>query len=392
MKKKFDIASVLLSLLSLVLLFTNQFMFFSRTRVDAKNGLTALESFGNQYYIILALTVLILCLVVIQQFRRRDLHSFLVAFISSVNIGLVIYFSGSVYGYLNLDSQAARVSLSIGAYAYIIIMYLLMGKARTYLKWQWSYLALVPAFALAIYAFSSGALDDLSLIREYYARQDQFHVEFWKHIQMVVGVVVTAIIIGVPAGWYATRSHGFSNFIFILLSTIQSIPSIAFMFLLMFPLAFINRAVPGADALGIAGIGGAPVFIGLLFYALFHIVNNTYSAIKNIDDNYIEVAQGMGMTEGQILRKVQIPLASPVIISGIHLATIVTISAATLGAFAGFGGLGFFIVQGSSGFAIDLILLGALPIVFLIMLTSWIRDVLVEGVFGYFKGRRSVTQ
>ena len=378
--KKWDYASIVLSVLSLILLFLNQFMFFSRTRVDIKNGLTVFESFGSNYYIILILTVVLVILIFIRQLYIKRSLDFLIAFVASLNFGLVIYFSGGTFDLLQIESESARVSLSLGAYGYLILMYLILGKSRTKLSIISSYLTLIPMFGITIYSITSGKIDNLSIMREYYAREDQFKIEFVKHIQMVLAVMITAIVIGVPAGWYSVRNRWFNNTTSIILSTIQSIPSIAFMFLLMFPLAFINRNVPGADKLGISGIGAAPVFLGLLFYALFHIVNNVYSAIKNIDDNYIEVAKGMGMSDYQILMKVQLPIASPVIISGIHLATIVTISAATLGAFAGFGGLGFFIVQGSSGFAVDLILLGALPIVFMILLTSWLKNIVVYRV------------
>ena len=390
--KKWDFASIVLSVLSLILLFLNQFMFFSRTRVDAKNGLTALESFGNNYYIILILTILLVILIIIRQLYIKRSLDFLIAFVASLNFGLVIYFSGGTFDLLQIESASARVSLSLGAYGYLILMYLILGKSRTKLSMLPSYLTLIPMFGITIYSITSGAIDNLSIMREYYAREAQFKTEFVKHIQMVLAVVITAIIIGVPAGWYSVRNRWFNNITSIILSTIQSIPSIAFMFLLMFPLAFINRNVPGADKLGITGIGAAPVFLGLLFYALFHIVNNVYSAIKNIDDSYIEVAKGMGMSDLQILMKVQLPIASPVIISGIHLATIVTISAATLGAFAGFGGLGFFIVQGSSGFAIDLILLGALPIVLMILLTSWLKNIIVYSITGIMTSRRRLNR
>lgn len=390
--KKWDYASIVLSVLSLILLFLNQFMFFSRTRVDIKNGLTVFESFGSNYYIILILTVVLVILIFIRQLYIKRSLDFLIAFVASLNFGLVIYFSGGTFDLLQIESESARVSLSLGAYGYLILMYLILGKSRTKLSILSSYLTLIPMFGITIYSITSGKIDNLSIMREYYAREDQFKIEFVKHIQMVLAVMITAIVIGVPAGWYSVRNRWFNNTTSIILSTIQSIPSIAFMFLLMFPLAFINRNVPGADKLGISGIGAAPVFLGLLFYALFHIVNNVYSAIKNIDDNYIEVAKGMGMSDYQILMKVQLPIASPVIISGIHLATIVTISAATLGAFAGFGGLGFFIVQGSSGFAVDLILLGALPIVFMILLTSWLKNIVVYSITGIVTSRRRVNR
>ena len=187
---------------------------------------------------------------------------------------------------------------------------------------------------------------------------------------MVVRVIISAIVIGIPLGWIGHKNNKIRSMVSAILNTIESIPSIAFIFLLIYPLSYLNRQLPFAEALGISGLGAAPVFVALLFYALFQIVNTMYGALDSIDDHYIEVGQGMGMTKQQIFWKVELPLILPVMISGIRLSLTITIAGTALGAFAGYGGLGSFILAGSKGFAIDQILLGTFPILFMILISD----------------------
>lgn len=369
--KKIDIASILMSLSTVILLFSNHFMFVSESRVDSKNGLTAMESLGANFPILLVITLLIFILILIK--KDAPLLNYITGIIASSAIGCSILFAGQATNVISNESASGRISMSLGVYAYILLMYLIIEKCNISIVKNWQkYTVALPATLITIISLVTGQLDGLSIMQEYYSRTGQFYDELTKHINMSLSVIFFSIIIGIPLGWWAYKNKKVGNFIPTFLSIIQSIPSIAFIFLMMFPLAFINNNVPGAEELGITGIGASPVFLALVFYALFQIVNNVYGALSSIDKHYIEVAEGMGMSPNQIFWKVELPNAMPVILSGIRLATIVTISGTTLGAYAGFGGLGTFIIAGSSGFAVDLILLGTFPIIFMIIITNYL--------------------
>lgn len=393
MKREVDIASYFALIVAFATLFMNQFLFYSKTRVDLKHGISAIGGMGGCFWILLALLAINLVYVFLTGKTNKNIYRILLAFSCGIAIAVLLYFANETARNFPGQTNTLRVSLSIGAYLFILQMYLLIEKSASAFKNKYmKFVLYLPLVVSIVILLLTGNLEQLSIFKEYKARSTQFSTEFFKHMGMVYSVLITSIVIGIPLGWYMTKNskweHGVSSF----LSTIESIPSVAFMFIIMFPLAFINRNVPFANKIGISGIGATPVFIGLLFYSLFHIVNGTFSSIKNIEGKYIEVAQGMGMSMGDIFKKVELPLALPVILSSIKVASIVTISGTTLGAFVGFGGLGVFILQGSSGFAIDLILLGALPILLLIVLVAITIDILIDLISLYTlrKGRMTV--
>ena len=106
-----------------------------------------------------------------------------------------------------------------------------------------------------------------------------------------------------------------------------------------------------------------------------------------LDKNYIEAARGMGMTSRQIFTKVELPLILPIIISGIRVALVSTILGVIIGAYVGFGGLGMFIVQGTAGFAIDIVLLVTIPIMLMIFVFDYTLKG-IEDLIKYFERHR----
>ncbi len=130
------------------------------------------------------------------------------------------------------------------------------------------------------------------------------------------------------------------------------------------------------SSLGVRGIGTAPALIALTLYAFLPIIRNTYTGIKEVPRAATEAGRGMGMSPGQILRRVELPLALPLIMEGVRASTVLTIGIATVAFLIGAGGLGTFIERGISQQVPDLILLGALPIIALALLA----DALLRGL------------
>ncbi|MDK8502424.1 ABC transporter permease [Aerococcus sp. UMB1112A] len=369
MNKKLDLASLFFSLFALLLLFLNHFMFVSESRVTQKIGLTASKSLGANFPIIVGLSILLVALVALSR-QKLWAHS-LSALLASTNCGLALLFAGQATNVVALTGDNARISMSIGCYLYMICNYLILYKTNRSMTTSWQRLVnYLPGLGIAAYSFFSGQLDGLSIMVEYYNRQSKFHTEFWKHLSMVIRVILSAIVLSLPLVWLGHRYPRWRGWIAGFLNTIESIPSIAFIFLLVFPLSYLNRHLPFAEAIGISGLGAAPVYVALLCYALFQIVNNMYGALDSIDGKYIEVGRAMGMTKRQVFFQVELPLILPVMLSGIRLALTMTIAGTTLGAYAGYGGLGSFILSGSKGFAIDQILLGTFPILFMILVSD----------------------
>ena len=167
----------------------------------------------------------------------------------------------------------------------------------------------------------------------------------YVHIQLVFFSMIIAIIIAVTLGIVATRVPWLKTIILGGTGVLQTVPS----------LALLGFMIP------IFGIGVKTAIAALFLYSLLPIMRNTYTGIKDVDKATIEAARGVGMTNMQILFKVEFPLAIPVIMAGIRTAAVINVGNATLAAFIGAGGLGDFIFLGITRGIDGLILLGAIP-------------------------------
>lgn len=389
MKKHLDLANYFLIIVQVVLLFTTHFMFIAESRIGAKVGLTPAEVFGSLYKWYVMLVVLQAGLVLLK--RDNQWLNYLTALWSSLLIGIVVTAAGRYAAAVAASGDTSRVSLSIGAYASMIVSYLIIVKCNEQYTGSLKKMSVVLVSVSMIAAgFLLGKLDHLSIVIEYLNRKEQFFVELKNHVQISFSVVFWGTLIGVPLGWVAYNKKRLGEIIINLLNIVESLPALALISLLMFPLAFLNNHVPLANKLGITGIGLPPVFIALLCYSLYQIVNSTVGALEVVDRRLIEVARGMGMTPRQIFFKIELPLIFPVVISGIKVSLVSTILGVTIGAYAGFGGLGMFILQGVTGFAVDIVLLVTIPIMVMIFLSDACLEGLVKIVDKVRKSRGMV--
>jgi len=178
-----------------------------------------------------------------------------------------------------------------------------------------------------------------------------------EHLELVGIAMGIAILIGVPAGIFLTRHAGARGWMLGLASVMQTIPSLA-LFGFLIPLPFIG------------GIGKRTVIVALVLYALLPILRNTFVGIVNVDRAVCESAIAMGMTDPQLLRQVQLPLAAQTILAGIRVATVTTIGTATIAAAIGGGGLGVFIFRGVATVDTTQILAGAVPAALMALLAD----------------------
>lgn len=177
-----------------------------------------------------------------------------------------------------------------------------------------------------------------------------------EHIALTFIALAIAIAIGIPLSIYMTRHRKIAGTALGFVGVIQTIPSIAL-------LGFL---------LPLLGIGAVPAIVALFLYALLPIVRNTYAGIDEVDASVVESARGMGMTDMQVLRKVELPLAVPVIFAGIRTATVINVGVATLCALIGAGGLGEFIFRGIALNNMEMILAGAFPAAALALLFDYL--------------------
>ena len=227
-------------------------------------------------------------------------------------------------------------------------------------------------------AFAQGTFDNLSVMREYAVNAERFVSEVRQHLLLTLGSLAAAIMVGIPAGIACHRIPRLRSAALAVLNVVQTVPAIALFGILMAPLSALAAAVPMAAALGIRGIGTAPAAIALFLYSLLPIVANTVVGLRRVSNAAVDAARGMGMTAGQVLRSVELPLALPVMFTGIRIALVQNIGLVTIAALIGAGGLGAFVFQGIGQTAIDLVLLGAIPTVALAFSAAVLLDALVE--------------
>jgi len=218
---------------------------------------------------------------------------------------------------------------------------------------------LLPIVALLL----AGELDHLSVLREYATRKDVFHVALGRHIEIVVAALLPTLVVGIPLGIALYRRAQSQVPVFAVLNVIQTIPSIALFGLLMVPLALAASTLPGLRRLGISGIGMAPAVVALILYSLLPVVRSTVAGLGQVPRPVVEAATGMGLSRGQIFRKVELPIALPVFLSGLRIAAVQAVGLAVVAALIGAGGLGALVFQGLASGALDLVLLGVIPVV-----------------------------
>jgi osmoprotectant transport system permease protein len=178
-----------------------------------------------------------------------------------------------------------------------------------------------------------------------------------EHLVLVLISMAVAMVLGVPAGILLTRRAAPRKWLLGFASVVQTIPSLA-LFGFLIPIPFIG------------GIGPRTVIVALVLYALLPIMRNTFVGIAGVDAAVCESAIAMGMSDWQLLRLVQLPLAAQTILAGIRIATVATIGTATIAAAIGGGGLGVFIFRGVASVDSTQILAGAVPAALMALLAD----------------------
>ena len=178
---------------------------------------------------------------------------------------------------------------------------------------------------------------------------DQVMYLSWEHVWIVGLALLIATPIGISLGIVITRHEQFASRVLNGANILMTIPSIA-LFGLMLPVLSIANM----------GLGKVPAVIALVLYSQLPIIRNTYTAIKNVPPSLVDAGRGMGMDKWKLLRELEIPLATPVIIAGLRTAAVMNIGIAAIATYIGAGGLGVYIQQGIARVYPEMILSGAI--------------------------------
>lgn len=278
------------------------------------------------------------------------------------------------------DNTFARIAPAAGFWLLVFAFAILLTDAATKLRFgPFARLALLIVAILGLgLVLGSGHWDGLSIMREYRTNADKFWLEGLKHVQLAFGSLTAAVIVGLPLGIACHRHARLRGVMLPILNIIQTVPSMAMYGLMLVPLGLLAAHSQIAAALGIRGIGTAPALIALFLYSLLPVVANTVVGLAEVSRSAVDAARGMGMTSRQRLFQVELPLALPVILTGVRVVLVQNIGLVTIAALIGGGGFGTFVFQGIGQQASDLVLLGAVPTIALAFTAAILLDAVIE--------------
>lgn len=379
MIKLHDKTLLLLSFLGTTAFLLMTFVNYKENRISQGTAYSSFQFLAGFAFVILALWLILIGL----SFYKGKSKDLLVFLVSTVLLLALFWTLQRASGILIEPDSSARVSLSGGFYIQIFAIYLLitvyMSRIKDYRFIKWIGLAAIISFF--VFFFINGSFGDLSLIKEYTIKKNQFYENLRVHALLTFASVLTGAIIAIPLGYLAYTKNKWEGRVMTPLSIIQTVPSLSLFGILLVPLSGLGK-LGFFNAIGVSGIGWAPAYVALTLYTLLPIARNTLTGFYSVDKNIIEASRGMGMSKKQILRQIELPLAFPVIFTGIRIAFIQTIGGAVLAGLVGGGGMGSFVFLGLGEASPDLILLGVLPIVFFTSLFDYILRTIEKAVRG----------
>ncbi|MEN2037523.1 ABC transporter permease [Staphylococcus haemolyticus] len=177
-----------------------------------------------------------------------------------------------------------------------------------------------------------------------------------EHLYISIMALILAMIVAIPLGILLSKKEKLSKVSLTIAGILQTIPTLAIL-ALMIPLF---------------GVGKVTAIIALFIYVLLPILNNTIMGVQNIDRNIVEAGRSMGMTNFQLMKDIELPLALPMVLSGIRLSSVYVISWAALASYVGAGGLGDLIFNGLALYEPEMIIVGTILVTLLALIVDLI--------------------
>jgi osmoprotectant transport system permease protein len=298
----------------------------------------------------------------------RVLHAAVAIGATGALLGLVVLAGLEATHHTAQASSLARVSLGGGFWVLAFVAWLAAADALRRLAWPLPArtVALALVWLPPLLLMASGRLDDLSLLKEYANRRDAFDAAGVRHLHIVAAALLPALALGVPLGVVAANRPRLAQALLGVLGVVQTLPSLALFALLIAPF----------------GVGLWPAAIALTLYALLPVVQGTLAGLQQVSAPVLDAGTGMGMTARQLFWRVRVPLALPVLVSALRVTTVQLIGLAVVAALVGAGGFGALVFQGLASSALDLVLLGVLPVIALAAIADAALGLLALAVKG----------
>jgi osmoprotectant transport system permease protein len=216
----------------------------------------------------------------------------------------------------------------------------------------------------------SGALDGLSLIKEWHANEELFARSLIEHIKLAISTTLAAAFVAIPIGFWIHHRPHWANGVKFALHFIHTIPSLALFGLLMLPLSALSQRFEWLSDAGVHGIGVAPAWCALCLYACLPMFSTVLNGLENIDAAVVEAGVGLGFNRWQRFYRIEWPLCQVSVFNAFAVTLVQMMGLASIAALIGGGGLGTFIFNGIGQNAPDLVLLGTLGVSFCALLAQ----------------------
>ena len=335
-----------------------------------------LQLLGNQQIDALILSLVVLLSIAVWQPGQRLTQALLILTMAASLSGVWLLAGQFASSATSAENPLTRTTLGAGFWTLAAMIWLIALDATARLQLPTlPRLFLQSAFFLPL-LLSLNDGQHLSIAQEYANQRDVFGSAILRHLQIVFLAVVPALVIGLLLAWRMTQTRSLRQALFPILNVIQTIPSIALFGLLMAPLAWLAVQLPALGRAGISGVGITPAVIALFMYALLPIVRSALAGLEQVPAEAVNAARAMGMSAGQLLWQVELPLALPVLLIGLRSAVVQTTGLAAVSALVGAGGLGQIMFDGLFSAANELVILGVIPIVLLALLADTFFKVL----------------
>lgn len=281
--------------------------------------------------------------------------------------------------FLGEDLPYGRITLSSGFWMLMAAVWMIQNGVFRHLSrgWRQRGLLILPLLVFTGLLLSGG-FSGLSLTQEFLLKRSRLLREMGNHLRLAGSAVFLSLCLGIPLGILGWKRRGSEKPIFFFLNSVQTIPSLALFGLLIAPLSYLSFRYPLLRRMGIQGVGSAPALIALTLYALLPVARNTFVGLSVVDPDILQAGRGMGMGPGQLFRQVEVPMALPIILTGIRIAAIQAVGNTAVAALIGAGGFGVFIFQGLGQGAPDLILLGVLPVIALAVILDRLLSLIIR--------------
>jgi osmoprotectant transport system permease protein len=331
---------------------------------------------GSPWLVALMLAIVALLCFAVWQPRRHITQALVFLAMAASLAGMWVLAGYFAHSATQAENPFTRTALGAGFWTLFAMAWMIALDAIERLQLTTLGRLLLQSVFLLPLLLSLNEGQHLSIAKEYANQSDVFGPAILRHLQIVFLAVVPALLIGLLLAWRMTRKQNLRQALFPVLNVIQTIPSIALFGLLMAPLAWLAIQLPALGRAGISGVGLAPAVIALFMYALLPIVRSALAGLEQVPAEAINAARGMGMSAGQLLWQIELPLAMPVLLIGLRTALVQTTGLAAVSALVGAGGLGQIMFDGLFSAANELVILGVIPIVLLALLADTFFKVL----------------